>query len=276
MECHEVSSSVMRAGLRPGRSQGAASSFRPMVPDAPFPRVCAHNARPPAPARKERRDRPLRRGCHGMSCFVMFCPCGGLSSAGFRCLPFSSPRTAIPAGFTHLIPACIQHARGPGYCPLCALFRRPGPRAGTQPWSWRRLQRPSLFSTGCGCGESQGWAPARGPGRRNWGDTPRVSWNVMFCHVPSLRRPFLRRVSLPSRSPSRAGSGDPVSRVIACARAPGRGRAYRGGAVRAPDCPRMRGGRRTHVSRRFLRGFFRAGAKRKKRRRGHRFLLPSL
>ena len=33
----------------------------------------------------EWRDTPA--SCHGMSCFVMFPPCGGLSSARFRCLP---------------------------------------------------------------------------------------------------------------------------------------------------------------------------------------------
>ena len=73
---------------------------------------------------------------------------------------------SVATGFTHLVLPCIQHARGPGYCPLCALFRRPGPRSGAQPRSWRQFQRLSLLSTGCGDIASQGWAPARGPGRR--------------------------------------------------------------------------------------------------------------
>ena len=46
----------------------------------------------------------------------------------------------------------------------------------------------------------------------------------------------LRSCVPPSRP--RAGRGVPVSRVIARACARGRGRAYRGGAARAPDCAR--------------------------------------
>ena len=87
--------------------------------------------------------------------------------------------------------------------------------------------------------------------------------DVMKCHVlscgglsrrptrPGLRRraSALRPVSPPGRGGSRlrpsvppsrqrAGRGVPVSRAIARACARGRGRAFRGGAVRARDCPR--------------------------------------
>ena len=53
-----------------------------------------------------------------------------------------------------------------------APHRRPGPRAGAQPLSWRQLRRLNSFSAGRGGGASQGWTPAsplggedrRGPG----------------------------------------------------------------------------------------------------------------
>ena len=54
------------------------------------------------------------------------------------------------------------------------------------------------------------------------------------------RRGRLRSFVPPSRQ--RAGRGVPVSRAIARAGVRGRGRAYRGGAVRARDCPRETAG----------------------------------
>ena len=70
-KCHGMSCSVMRAGLRPGRSQGPHPPFGPWSRTPPPSRVRAHHARPPAPARARRRDRPPRPGCHDVSCFVM-------------------------------------------------------------------------------------------------------------------------------------------------------------------------------------------------------------
>ena len=96
-----------------------------------------------------------------------------------------------------------------------------------------------------------------------------MSWNVMFghvrrrkCHVLScrpfppgcrrgpptrLRRGLRRRRSVAVigasfQAKQRAGRGVPVSRAFAGARVRGRGRAYRGGAVRARDCPRETAG----------------------------------
>ena len=146
--------------------------------------------------------------------------------------------------------------------------RRPGPRAGAQLRSSLqprigvrgRPRRLSLFSTGCGGVGSQRWAPAsplgggdrRGPGRR-WerlrhrfrsttvgirpsfrdgfrGVLPVSSVFASFAWVLSSRSRFVP-------SPACAG-GVPFPRAIARACVRGRGRAYRGGAARAPDCAR--------------------------------------
>ena len=117
----------------------------------------------------------------------------------------------------------------------------------------------SLFSTGCGGVGSRRWAPAsplgggdrRGPGRRwRWlrhrfrsttagtrpsfrgrfrGVLPVSPMFASFAWVSSSRSRFVP-------SPACAG-GIPFPRVSR-ARVRGRGRAYRGGAARAPDCAR--------------------------------------
>ena len=83
---------------------------------------------------------------------------------------------------------------------------------------------------------------------------------VMICHVLSCSAlaaafPSLRFIpsALRSSSPARG----PCFARIAWAPARGRGRAFRGGAVRAPDCPRARGRRWTYFSPPFLRVFSR-------------------
>ena len=91
----------------------------------------------------------------------------------------------------------------------------------------------------------------------------------MFCHVPLPWRPFLHSVSLP---PAWPGRGPCLARI---ARPPARapGRAFRAGAVRAPDCPcasRMQDTLLPSVPS----GFFRAGAKAGNRPRGRRLLCP--
>ena len=98
--------------------------------------------------------------------------------------------------------------------------------------------------------------------RRGFGQGPGTfrcgSPAVRLRHGFSLHDPFSfpfprRRLSL---------LAGPFAARIAC----GRGRASCAGAVRAPDCPRVRGRRRADVSRLFLGVFFRAGANRKTKR----------
>ena len=87
MECHEVSCSVMRAGLRPGRSQGAAPSFRSLVPDGP-PRACARIMRA-RPRPRAKSGGTVLSAVDVMECHVLSCSllAAAFFSAGFRCLP---------------------------------------------------------------------------------------------------------------------------------------------------------------------------------------------
>ena len=148
--------------------------------------------------------------------------------------------------------------------------RRPGPRAGAQLRSWQQFQQLSLLSTGCGGGASQGWAPARGPGRRVGhgagfdGSLPgfarRFRWRGSGP-PPSLPRKRGRRLRAACgrfhrRSGARVGCSHRCLLLrgqgrdgrslfcarFACAGVRARGRAYRGGAVRARDCPRETAG----------------------------------
>ena len=167
--------------------------------------------------------------------------------------PFSPPRSPSPAACTHSVPVCARYARGPA----CGARRQGGGGTDKALIGASRLSRacPELVE----------------------GDPGEVSWNVMMCHVlscgaasasssssRSLRRCCLshhalysgaslaasaagagRRGQLRSSVPpsgQRAGRGVPVSRAFARARVRGRGRAYRGGAARARDCPRETAG----------------------------------
>ena len=92
MFCHGAGLRSGRLRRSRGRLQGIAASFPSMAPDAPLPGARpsrAHNARPSAPTRPRARGGgrdPCRSvmECHDVSCFVMFRPCGGLSSPAFR------------------------------------------------------------------------------------------------------------------------------------------------------------------------------------------------
>ena len=92
--------------------------------------------------------------------------------------------------------------------------------------------------------------------------------HVLSCSALAAAFLFLRFIpsALRSSSPARG----PCFARIAWAPAGGPGPAFRAGAVRAPDCPRARGRRWTYFSPPFLRAFFRAVAKARKRRRGCR------
>ena len=144
--------------------------------------------------------------------------------------------------------------------------RHPDPRALPHAHIW--------FRFGCGMSDDPPVAHSAGAGTATGRTMPlsrlsrdpgEVSWNVMECHVLSCG-PFppgcgegfgggdrLRSFVPPCRQ--RAGRGVPVSRAIARAGGRGRGRAYRGGAVRARDCPRETCGRTSPA--RSRRGVFR-------------------
>ncbi len=95
----------------------------------------------------------------------------------------------------------------------------------------------------------------------------------MKCHVPLPWRPFLHRVSLPPRSRRPGRARGPCFAHIAYAPARASGRAFRAGAVRAPDCPRASRMQDTLLPS-VPSGFFRAGAKAGNRPRGRRLLCP--
>ena len=137
-------------------------------------------------------------------------------------LPFSSPRTPIPTGF---IPAVVDRNRWRSH-----LHRRPGPRAGAHvvipdpirdPDPRHRRSRWRASSTAETAARTEA-GPRIGAGAPS-GVT--VGGRSRSC-VP------------PSRQSKGRDRGVPVSRAIARACARGRGRAYRGGAARAPDCAR--------------------------------------
>ena len=368
MECH-----VPSWGRSPPRSfarhrslpVGPRSRTPPLPMEDPLARIM--RARPLAPAR------PRGGGATPTVAPAPACPRLRAGKPG----PMSSSRTRSGT----LIPTLVDRNRWRSH-----PHRHPGPRlspppsgeAGAQPRSWRQFQRLSLLSTGCGSGASQGWAPARGPGRRLEacvakspdrdvcmrsrrrggpetsyphivmpGLVPSISFGaiaaaetdarnksghdegaasgagtgarraaagdplqcVMNCHVPSCappemswsvmvrplllppsfaredqgergdfarpsvsRMPFLLRVpfhSVPAAA-GPAGAGPCFAR-IACAPARGRGRAFRAGAVRAPNCPRARQAQGAPLPSVPLGSFLHR--RKAKRPRGNRFLL---
>ena len=86
----------------------------------------------------------------------------------YSCAPKTKGRTDRPENLSNRLNAypLIPTALTSDSWEDCGPYRRPGPRSGAQPRSWRQFQQSSLPSTGCSGGASQGWAPARGPGRR--------------------------------------------------------------------------------------------------------------
>ena len=179
------------------RSQGAASSFRPMVPDTPFPRVRPHNARPPAPARKAAgpsaggHDSGLMLRAFGLSPL----PPGGLLDSHISfCLASSTlagPVTARSA------PSFVAPAPEPGPIPdsrhrrsrwrtgstaETAARTEAGPRIGVRGDGWRRALR-SHRTEMCACGRpggrGRGWASRRDgrlPGFARRQRSARAAW----------------------------------------------------------------------------------------------------
>ena len=114
-KCHGMSCSVMRAGLRPGRSQGPHPPFGPWS-RAPRPRACACIMRARPCPRARRRDRPPRRGCHEMSCFCRGGALRGLPPAVdpvlHRLRRRREPGSRIGSGMTTWPPAFAGVTKG--------------------------------------------------------------------------------------------------------------------------------------------------------------------
>ena len=131
-----------------------------------------------------------------------------------------------------------------------ALLRHPGPRSGSIPDSrCRRSRRRTSSNAGACPGPRSGAAArteagprsalARRPGRR-WGHAlrRRRARALRPASPPVRGEGRLRSCVPPSRQSKGRDGASLFPRVIARVWARGRGRAYRGGAARAPDCAR--------------------------------------
>ena len=116
----------------------------------------------------------------------------------------------LPAGFTHLSSAASQRL---------PPNRRPGPRPSPAFAGPVVLRRAGVHVLRIGFDKGRGGREPCGQHRRQLGGA-----------ISVMRASF--------QTKQRAGRGVPVSRAIARGCARGCGRAYRGGAVRARDCPR--------------------------------------
>ena len=181
------------------------------------------------PGRRE----PLR-GCHELSCFC-----------------HAAPRKCHVLSWAHAAASCFSRSS------RCLCRSRHALNSGVS--GRRSVALPSRSAGGAGGGPLGGYRPLPGFARRfRWRESgpppglprkPRTAIRGLRGRRLQAAASGLRPASPPVRGEGRlrssvppfrqrAGRGVPVSRVIARAWVRGRGRAYRGGAARAPDCAR--------------------------------------
>ena len=155
-------------GTSPGMTRsglGCRALIRVPIRRNPFKSCCIQAMRP---VRKIQTGQQWNKSGHDGG-GVRFSPPLGRASRRLRTFaglrpPFPLARKRSPPGFPRQ--ALLDSHISTGDFATHASNRRPGPRSGAQPRFWRQFQRLSLLSTGRDDGASQGWAPARGPGRR--------------------------------------------------------------------------------------------------------------
>ncbi len=185
--------------------------------------------------------------------------------------PSPGPSRQAATGCTHLGSACIRCACRPyraGHCPLRhprAPFRHPGPRSGVHPWlamprGTRRTETMAALCAAAAAGGEQG-EPARLPRDPRLGPGSGAGATVGNMQCEAGKRRYVNPVARKREgrqgaaaehepcfmhvgiTPSPTGSGSPIPARILRGRPCARRRAFRGGAVRAPDCARETEGR---------------------------------